>query len=119
MRARRRGMAAPTQPLRTRCARAADVVTRAMSRSTMLKNLIRGCACVLFAIVAASAVLPAMAASPASGPAAKRPMVVGFVYVTPIGEAGWTFQHELGRREMARALGAAVRTIAVESVGRG
>ncbi len=86
----------------------------------MLKNLIRGSACALLAIVAASAALPLMAALPAAnGAPAQAPLVVGFVYVTPVGEAGWTYQHELGRREMARALGAQVRTIAVESVGEG
>ena len=86
----------------------------------MLKNLIRGSACALLAIVAACAALPAIAASPpASSAPPKAPLVVGFVYVTPVGEAGWTYQHELGRREMARALGAEVRTIAVESVGEG
>lgn len=89
----------------------------------MLKNLIRGSACALRSGVAALAVaLSSFAATapPASGaPAAKAPLVVGFVYVTPIGEAGWTYQHELGRREMARALGARVRTVAVESVAEG
>ncbi|MDQ6639690.1 MAG: BMP family ABC transporter substrate-binding protein, partial [Pseudomonadota bacterium] len=89
----------------------------------MLKNLIGGSACALLASVAALAdpssslaVTPASASAP---PAAKAPLVVGFVYVTPVGEAGWTYQHELGRREMARALGARVRTIAVESVAEG
>ena len=79
----------------------------------MLQNLIRGGARALFAILAlvASVVSPASAADP--------PLVVGFVYVTPIGEAGWTYQHELGRRELVRVLGARVRTIAVESVAEG
>ncbi len=89
----------------------------------MMKNLIRGSACALLAGVAALAAplsSIAAAAPPASAvPAAKAPLVVGFVYVTPIGEAGWTYQHELGRREMARALGARVRTVAVESVAEG
>ncbi|HSN33883.1 MAG TPA: BMP family ABC transporter substrate-binding protein [Ideonella sp.] len=44
---------------------------------------------------------------------------VGFVYVSPIGEAGWTFQHDLGRRAMERALGARVKTTVVESVPEG
>ena len=89
----------------------------------MLKNLSRRGACALLAAVAACAApaaaqtaLPA-AAAPAAG--AKAPLVVGFVYVTPVGEAGWTYQHELGRRELERALGARVRTIAVESVAEG
>lgn len=44
---------------------------------------------------------------------------VGFVYVSPIGDAGWTFQHELGRREMDRALGATVQSKVVENVAEG
>jgi simple sugar transport system substrate-binding protein len=86
----------------------------------MFKNLSRG-ACALLAAIAACAAAPvalAAAATPAST-SAGAPLVVGFVYVTPVGEAGWTYHHELGRREMARALGARVRTIAVESVAEG
>ncbi|MEP7300177.1 MAG: BMP family ABC transporter substrate-binding protein [Caldimonas sp.] len=56
-------------------------------------------------------------AAPAAGAAA--PLVVGFVYVSPIGEAGWTWQHELGRRALERALGPRVRTVFVESVAEG
>ena len=87
----------------------------------MLKNLIRGGAC---ALLATSAVRPsARSRSPRRArlprAASPAPLVVGFVYVRPIGEAGWTYQHELGRREMERALGPRVKTIAVESVAEG
>ena len=80
----------------------------------MLQNLIVGGARALLAVaaLAATVVSAAAAAEPA-------PLVVGFVYVTPVGEAGWTYQHELGRRELERALGARVKTIAVESVAEG
>jgi basic membrane protein A len=44
---------------------------------------------------------------------------VAFVYVTPVGQAGWTYQHDLGRQEMQRALGAAVQTTVVEDVAEG
>ncbi len=78
----------------------------------MLKNLIRGSARALFAILAFAAFsLPARSADP--------PLVVGFVYVSPIGEAGWTWQHELGRRELERALGPRVKTVFVEAVAEG
>ena len=50
---------------------------------------------------------------------AAEPLVVGFVYVSPVGEAGWTYQHDLGRRALEQALGARVRTIVVESVAEG
>ncbi|MEO6032894.1 MAG: BMP family ABC transporter substrate-binding protein [Burkholderiaceae bacterium] len=47
------------------------------------------------------------------------PLKIGFVYVTPIGEAGWTYQHEQGRLEMQKALGSKVQTTIVESVPEG
>jgi len=48
--------------------------------------------------------------------AADAPLKVAFVYVNPVGEAGWSYQHDLGRREMEQALGARVQTTVVESV---
>jgi simple sugar transport system substrate-binding protein len=47
------------------------------------------------------------------------PLQACFVYVSPIGQAGWTFQHEQGRLEMARELGAKVTSRAVEAVAEG
>jgi basic membrane protein A and related proteins len=47
------------------------------------------------------------------------PLGVGFVYVSPIGEAGWSYQHDLGRRAMQQALGDKVTTRYVESVPEG
>ena len=41
------------------------------------------------------------------------------MYVSPIGDAGWTFQHDLGRREMEKALAGKVVTRYVESVPEG
>ena len=38
------------------------------------------------------------------------PVKVGFVYVSPIGDAGWTFQHDQGRKQMEAALGGKVQT---------
>lgn len=44
---------------------------------------------------------------------AESPAKVGFIYFGPVGGAGWTYQHDLGRQEMERALGSkvAVRTV--------
>ncbi|UOD51062.1 BMP family ABC transporter substrate-binding protein [Orrella daihaiensis] len=50
---------------------------------------------------------------------AQDPLKVGFVYVSPIGDAGWTYQHDLGRKEMEQALGDKVTTSFVESVSEG
>lgn len=75
----------------------------------MLKNLARGLAAVLLAAIAAQ--LPAQEPKP--------PLKVGFVYVSPIGEAGWTFEHDRARLAMQKALGARVRTTVVEGVAEG
>ena len=50
---------------------------------------------------------------------AKEPVKVGFVYVSPIGDAGWTFQHDQGRKQMEAALGNKVQTKYVDKVEEG
>jgi len=50
---------------------------------------------------------------------AAEPMAIGFVYTSPVGEAGWTFQHELGRRAVDKQYGGAVKTSYVENVSEG
>jgi len=44
---------------------------------------------------------------------------VGFVYVSPIGDAGWTYQHDLGRIALEKNLGDKVSTKFIESVPEG
>ncbi|MCH7881301.1 MAG: BMP family ABC transporter substrate-binding protein [Proteobacteria bacterium] len=44
-------------------------------------------------------------------------ITVGFVYVSPIGDAGWTYQHDQGRLQMERDTG--VKTNYVENVAEG
>src|SRR4029450_6484320 len=63
---------------------------------------------------AAPTVEPAKAAA-----AAPEPLKVGFVYVSPVGDAGWTTQHNAGREQMAKALGDKVSTSFVEKVPEG
>ena len=47
------------------------------------------------------------------------PTKIGFVYVSPVGDAGWTFQHDQGRKEMEKALAGQVTTQVVENVPEG
>ena len=42
-----------------------------------------------------------------------------FVYISPIGDSGWTYQHDLGRKEMEKALAGKVTTKYVENVAEG
>jgi simple sugar transport system substrate-binding protein len=47
---------------------------------------------------------------------AAEPVKVAFVYVDPVGDSGWTYQHDLGRRALEKALGSQVKTTYVENV---
>jgi basic membrane protein A len=62
--------------------------------------------------------ISSLAAEP-SPPASKSPVKVAFVYVTPVFDAGWTHQHDQGRKAVEKALGAAVRTTVVDNVTEG
>jgi basic membrane protein A and related proteins len=50
---------------------------------------------------------------------AADPLKVGFVYVGPIGDYGWTHGHELGRRAVDAHYGDKVKTTFVENVAEG
>src|SRR3990167_5569374 len=56
--------------------------------------------------------------TPAKGSPAE-PVKAGFVYVSPITEAGWTRQHDEGRKAVEAALGGGVKTTFVENVPEG
>ncbi|WP_083232560.1 MULTISPECIES: BMP family ABC transporter substrate-binding protein [Endozoicomonas] len=51
--------------------------------------------------------------------AVEKPLKVGFVYVGPVGDAGWTYGHDEGRLEMVEKLGKNIETTYVESVSEG
>ena len=67
-------------------------------------------------LVAACFIPPAFSQAPVS---AKPPLKIGFVYVTPITEAGWVHQHDEGRKAVEAALGYQVITTYVENVAEG
>ncbi|MFN3147979.1 MAG: BMP family ABC transporter substrate-binding protein [Paracoccaceae bacterium] len=47
------------------------------------------------------------------------PLKVGFIYVGPIGDGGWTYQHDQGRLAVEEAFGDKVETIYQETVPEG
>lgn len=57
----------------------------------------------------------APAAAPAAAGAADK-LKIGFMYVSPIGDGGWTYQHELGRKAIQEKFGDKIETSMVESV---
>ena len=79
----------------------------------MYKNLAAAIAAACFLSPISS-----LAAEP-SPPATKSPVKAAFVYVTPVFEAGWTHQHDQGRKAVEKALGAAVKTTVVDNVAEG
>lgn len=48
-----------------------------------------------------------------------KPLKVGFIYVSPIGDSGWTYQHDLGRQAIEKRFGDKIQTKYVESVSEG
>lgn len=61
------------------------------------------------------------AAAPAPAPAAEAPQVTkaAWVYIGPVGDAGWSYAHDLGRRGVEAHFGNQVQTTYVESVPYG
>ena len=61
----------------------------------------------------------ALALSLAAAAVGAETLNVGFIYVGPIGDHGWTFQHDRGRLGLEKALGDRVKTVYVENVAEG
>lgn len=66
----------------------------------------------------AAAALVAAAVTFQSASAADK-LKVGFIYIGPVGDFGWTYQHEVGRQELVKALGDKIETTYLENVSEG
>jgi len=53
------------------------------------------------------------------GASAADKLKVGFIYLGPVGDLGWTYQHDLGRLAMLKELGDKVETTFLENVSEG
>ncbi len=80
----------------------------------MNKNLRRAAMAALVSALPAISIL-----TPAANAAAAAPLQACFIYVSPVGQAGWSYQHDQGRQALQRALGDQVRTRFVEGVAEG
>ncbi|HET9957368.1 MAG TPA: BMP family ABC transporter substrate-binding protein [Polyangiaceae bacterium] len=54
--------------------------------------------------------------SASAGPGTSEPLKIGFAYVGPVGDAGWTFAHDRGRKEIEAEFAGKVKTTFVENV---
>ena len=61
----------------------------------------------------------AMAMGLATAALAEDPTKVGFVYVGPVGDGGWTYEHDKGRQAVEAEFGDKVETVYVENVAEG
>jgi simple sugar transport system substrate-binding protein len=64
-------------------------------------------------------IIPLICALLLSAAYAQEPLKVGFVYVGPIGDHGWSYQHDRGRQAIEQTFGDKVQTTYMESVSEG
>ena len=57
-----------------------------------------------------------VASAPAPAPAKPEPLKIGFAYVGPVGDGGWTFAHDNGRKALEKEFGDKIATSFVENV---
>ena len=69
-------------------------------------------------LLAATAVVLATGASLFGASAADK-LKVGFIYLGPVGDLGWTYQHDLGRLAMVKEFGDKIETTYLENVSEG
>ena len=69
-------------------------------------------------LIAATAVMLTTAASLFGASAADK-LKVGFIYLGPIGDLGWTYQHDLARQAVVKEFGDKIETTFLENVSEG
>src|SRR5712675_2552388 len=69
-------------------------------------------------LIAATAVMLAAGASLFGASAADK-LKVGFIYLGPIGDLGWTYQHDLARQAVVKEFGDKIETTFLENVSEG
>ena len=75
---------------------------------------------VIMRALAAGAIAAVLSVGAAGGTAgAAEKVKVGFVYVGPVGDHGWTYEHDQGHLAVEKAFGDQVKTTYVENVSEG
>jgi basic membrane protein A len=69
-------------------------------------------------LIAATAVMLTAGAGMFGASAADK-LKVGFIYLGPIGDLGWTYQHELARQALVKEFGDKIETTYLENVSEG
>ena len=111
----------PSAPATTAAAPVTPVVpaTPVSAAASSAGAAVAAAASAAAAAVAASA--PASAASPAAaatttGSKKSEPLKIAFAYIGPVGDGGWTYAHDNGRKQIEKEFGNQIVTSFVESV---
>ncbi len=88
-----------------------------MEKRSQLKRFTWAAVLAAAALVACSKKEQAQA--PVAAPAKPEPLKAAWVYVGPVGDAGWSFAHDEGRKEVEAKFGDRVKTTYVEKVPEG
>lgn len=75
-----------------------------------LKSLVRPIAALSAVVAAVVVAVPSFAADP---------MKVGFIYLGPVGDTGWSYQHDQGRLALERNLGSKISVRTVANINEG
>ena len=67
-------------------------------------------------LLAAAAALLLVAGSIGNGASAADKLKVGFIYLGPVGDLGWTYQHYLARKALEQELGDKIEIVALSKI---
>ena len=70
-------------------------------------------------ILIAAAAMMLTAGASLFGASAADKLKVGFIYLGPVGDFGWTYQHELARQALVKEFGDKIETTYLENVSEG
>ncbi len=74
---------------------------------------------ILVTVAAATAAAGLAVAAMAPGAMGADKLKVGFIYLGPVGDFGWTYQHEVARQALVKDLGDKIETTFLENVPEG
>src|SRR5215468_359395 len=69
--------------------------------------------------LAAAAIAPGVLSGAGGAEKAANKLKVGFIYLGPVGDMGWTYQHEVGRQGLVKDMGDKIETTYLENVSEG
>ena len=85
----------------------------------MRSSVVTVAAAAAAASIAVVAMIPGALSGANGAEKAADKLKVGFIYLGPVGDMGWTYQHEVGRQGLVKDLGDKIETTFLENVPEG